>query len=111
MDEKLFERRASDTLRQIERGLNDVDPSLEADLAADVLTIEFADGRQYIVNSHRAARQIWVSANLSAWHFSYDDATGRWVDTREGNELGTLLSKLVGERLGRAVQLALGTSG
>ena len=35
---------------------------LDAELESDILTIEFADGTRYVVNSHRAARQIWMAA-------------------------------------------------
>ncbi len=39
--------------------------SVEAELASDILTIEFDDGTRYVLNSHRAARQIWLSAERS----------------------------------------------
>jgi CyaY protein len=100
-----FARLAADTLKRLERACTDLDDRLEADLAADVLTLEFADGRKYIVNSHSAARQVWVSAEARAWHFSYDDATARWVDTREGRELWALVGEVVSKKLARDVKL------
>lgn len=103
-DERTFDRIASDELKTLEMKLTDLD-GLEADLAADVLTLEFDDGQQFIVNSHRAARQIWVSANRSAWHFDFDQAAGTWTDTRGGRELRALLAELVGARLGQPVDL------
>lgn len=104
--DKEFALRASDTLKKLERALTDIDDGLEADLAGDVLTIEFTNGRPFIVNSHSAARQVWLSADARAWHFSFDDATGRWIDTREGRELWSHLQELLSKRLGRQLSIA-----
>jgi CyaY protein len=98
---------AAETLKKLERGLTDVDPALEADLAADILTIEFEDGRQYIINSHRAARQIWLAAASRAWHFSYDENAHRWIDTREGHELNALVQELISKAVGHPVAARL----
>jgi CyaY protein len=105
MDEKLFGRLAGDTLKKLETKLTDIDERLEADLASDVLTVEFDDKRKYILNSHSAARQIWVSANANAWHLSWDEVSGQWIDTREGRELWALVSELVSKKLGRTLTL------
>lgn len=103
MDEAKFDKLAAETLKNLERGLTDVDSALEADLAADILTLEFEDGRQFIINSHRAARQIWLAAASRAWHFSYDEATQRWIDTREGHELHALVKELISKAVGHPV--------
>lgn len=103
--EKSFTERAAGTLKALEKACTDVDDRLEADLAADVLTLEFDDGRTYIVNSHRVAQQVWVSAEARAWHFSFDEATGRWIDTREGRELWALVGEALSKKLGRPVKL------
>ena len=57
-------------------------------------------------NSHSAARQIWVAANLTAGHFSYDEKTSRWFDSKTGEELWDRLGAILTERLGRPVKLA-----
>lgn len=108
IDEKTFDRLAAQTLQKLERAFTDLDDQLEADLAGDILTLEFEAGRPYIVNSHRAARQIWLSAELQAWHFTRDDITGKWIDTRDGHELWAHLALLAGQRLGRALSLVEG---
>jgi CyaY protein len=104
MDEKHFERRAADALRKLEMALRDID-EVDADLAADILTLEFEDGSKFVVNSHSAAQQIWVAANLGAMHFGWHEATQSWRDTRSGAELFTELGKLVNEKLTEPVKL------
>jgi CyaY protein len=105
MDEARFEKVAGDELTALEARLRDQD-GLEADLANGILTLEMEDGGpNIIINSHAAARQIWVAANLSAAHFGYDDKTSRWFDTRTGEELRQKLGSLISERVGRKVTL------
>ena len=102
MDETEFGKRAADALRKLDDALRDVD-GVESDLAGDILTLEFEDGSRYVVNSHAAAQQIWLSANLMAWHFGWHEATRSWRDTRTGEELFTELGKLVSEKLSQRV--------
>lgn len=80
-------------------------PSIEAELASDILTIEFEDGTRYVLNSHRAARQIWLSAERSAWHFDYSPKRKAWLASKTGDELWTTLTRLLSAKLGEAVTL------
>jgi CyaY protein len=105
MDEARFEKLAGEELVALEERLRDQD-GLEADLANGILTLELDDGGpNIVVNSHAAARQIWVAANLAAAHFGFDEKTSRWFDTRSGEELRQKLGALVSERVGRRVTL------
>lgn len=85
--------------------LTESDDSLEAELASDILTIEFSDGSKYVLNSHRAARQIWLSAERSAWHFDYATNSKTWVAAKSGDELWSTLNRLLSAKLGAAVSL------
>jgi CyaY protein len=106
VDEATFDKAAEHTLRRLEMALNDVD-GVEADLESGILSIEFEDGGRFIVNSHRAARQIWMAAGALAWHFDvgHDDA---WVAKKTGDELWSCIEKQVGQKLGRRLALARG---
>ena len=79
--------------------------SIEAELASDILTVEFNDGTRYVLNSHRAARQIWLSAERSAWHFDFLPASKSWVAAKTGDELWATLARLLSSKLGEAVTL------
>src|SRR5690606_2756424 len=67
MDEQTFDRLAADVLRNLDVALMDLDGA-DVDLGGDVLSIEFADGATYIVNSPRHGRQIGHTAGGSAAH-------------------------------------------
>jgi CyaY protein len=78
---------------------------LFAELGADVITIEFEDRTRYVVNSHLAARQIWLAAERSAWHFDWDAARGAWLDTKGQLELWAVLEQVLSRKLGHPVKL------
>lgn len=103
LSERDFEMRADDELKKLSRALDDVD-DIEADLQMGVLTIVFADGARYVVNSHRAAKQIWGAAERTAWHFDPQD-DGTWVATRSGDELWSTVERLLTAKLARPVHL------
>jgi CyaY protein len=105
MDEKEFDQRASEALRKLEEALRAAADELEVDLEGGILTLEFDDGAKFVVNSHSAAQQIWLSANMTAWHFAWHTPTQSWRDTRGGAELFTELGKLVSEKLAQPVKL------
>lgn len=81
------------------------DAPLEVELSNDILEIAFEDGTKYVVNSHRAARQLWMAAERSAWHFDWSPARGRWVAAKSGDELWETLASVIGRRLGREIDL------
>ena len=52
--EQQYEERAEPELRALLDALDGLDlDEVEAELASDILTLEFTDGTQYVVNSHR----------------------------------------------------------
>ncbi|UQA57898.1 iron donor protein CyaY [Polyangium aurulentum] len=104
LSEREFERVADEELRKLERALGDVD-QIEMDLSMGVLTIEFSDGIKYVINSHRAARQIWMAAERNAWHFDYHDDDGKWTSAKDRAELWSTVEGVLSRKLGSAIAL------
>lgn len=106
LTEQRFEVVADETLRKMVDALDDCeDEAFEADLESGVLTIAFESGGKFVVNSHRAARQIWMAAGATAWHYDYS-SDGRWVAAKTDDELWSTLSAKMSEKLGRPFQIA-----
>lgn len=103
MTEATFDRLADETLSKMVEALADAEDALDADLSSGVLTIKFEDGKRYVVNSHRAARQIWMAAESSAWHFGWTGS--KWVATKTSEELWALVERLVSKKLGKPIAL------
>jgi CyaY protein len=100
MDEAEFDHVARDELRYLEDAFADVDPDdVEVSSSDGVLRLDLRDGTRIVINSHRAARQIWMAAIASAWHFD-PAGTGSWRAAKSGEELRPTLARLVRERVG-----------
>lgn len=104
MDEASFDSVAREELSQLEDAFANVDPDdVEVSTSDGVLRLDLRDGTRIVINSHRAARQIWMAAVASAWHF--DPADGGWRAAKTGEELRPTLARLLRERIGLAVTL------
>lgn len=98
-----FEKAADVTLRSLRDQLDALELDAEVELSMGIVSIEFPDGAKYIVNSHRAARQIWLAAERTAWHF--DPVGSSWVAAKTNEELFATLSEVLKKKLGRDVPL------
>jgi CyaY protein len=105
MDEASFDTAARAELQRIEDALADVDPDdVEISASDGVLRLELRDGTKIVINSHRAARQIWMAAVATAWHFD-PGADGRWRAAKTGEELRATVTRLVSSHAGVALAL------
>src|SRR5690242_15540335 len=105
MDDAEFDRIARDELHHLEDAFADVDPDIcEVTTSDGVLRLDLRDGTRIVINSHRAARQIWMAAVASAWHFDPGD-DGQWRAGKSGDELHATLARVVKERIGLELRL------
>ncbi|HEX2685897.1 MAG TPA: iron donor protein CyaY [Kofleriaceae bacterium] len=105
MDDASFDRVARNELHDIENAFSELDPDdVEVSTSEGVLRLNLRDGTRIVINSHRAARQIWMAAIASAWHFDPSD-DGSWRTSKTGEELRPTLARLVRERIGLSVSL------
>lgn len=108
MTESEFFALAEASLDAIELALDhasDVsDLDVECSRSGNVLEIEFVNnGSKIIVNSQAPMQELWVAAKSGGFHYKYVD--GQWINTRDGSELFSTLSKIVGTQSGVPVVL------
>ncbi len=105
MDEASFDHVAREELRHLEDAFADIDPDeVEVTTSDGVLRLDLRDGTKIVINSHRAARLIWLAAVATAWHFD-PAGDGTWRAAKTGDELRATLARIVQERIGLAVQV------
>jgi CyaY protein len=105
MDDASFDRVARDELHDLETALSDVDPDdVEVSSSEGVLRLDLRDGTRIVINSHRAARQIWMAAVATAWHFD-PAGDGVWLASRTGEALRPTLARVLRERIGLTLTL------
>jgi len=106
ISEQDYEARALPELRALVDALDGLElTGVECELSSDILTIDVSGGDRYVVNSHRAARQIWMAADRSAWHFDWDPERSAWVAKKTGDELWSTLARVLSSKLGQPVTL------
>lgn len=106
LSELEYEERAVPELRALIDAFDRLElDGVEAELSSDILTLDYGAGGKHVLNSHRAARQIWMAAERHAWHFDWDAERSAWIAHKTGDELWATIARVVGEKLGRPVKL------
>ena len=106
MDESEFNQLAEKTLIDIEEAVETSGADIDFDTAGDILTLEFANGSQIIVNKQTPLSQIWVAARSGGFHFNYDAGRQLWcLDSDPEKELLAQLSVYCSAQAGEVVEL------
>jgi CyaY protein len=105
MDEREFNALADATLSRIEDAVEQCGAEVDLEVKpGGVLELEFEDGSRIIINRHTAAREIWIAAKSGGYHFRPQE--GRWLGTRDGEELMAALARYMSEQAGCEIRLA-----
>ena len=93
-------------VRQVLGGLFEQIDRLETDdidpvLSDGVVKVEFEQGGTYVLSQQVPVQELWLSANLTAWHFRYVDKV--WVERDTAEPMLPLLSKLFSDKLGMKI--------
>jgi CyaY protein len=104
MDEQRFRLLADETFKRIVDGFDAIDADdADVETAGNTIHITFRTGARCVLNTQSAVSQIWLAGAQSGWHFSYDEATQRWLhDKGSGDELLATLTRLTHEAVGLA---------
>ncbi len=106
MNESQFNQLAEETLIAIEEAVDASGADIDYDNAGDILTLEFADGSQIIINKQTPLSQIWVAAKSGGYHFDYDEANQAWCLNGDiDRDLFSQLNIYCSEQSGETVRL------
>ncbi len=105
MNPPSFDLQAEQTLEAIANALEALEAldDTEIDLIDGVLTLEFEDGGQVILNRQSAANQLWMASPDGPAHFDLVD--GEWKNDKTGEELRIALGRALSRKLGQDVKL------
>lgn len=93
-----------DLVDQIDAIDLDAVDDLDVRLTPGNLQVTFEDtGAVFVLSQQTPTHELWLSANLTAWHFLRRD--GQWVERDSGAEMAGVLSRLFSEKLGGTVSL------
>ncbi len=105
-DDAAFRSAVSTVLRSLLDQIDGLD-SEDHDpmLSEGNLKILFESGGTFVLSQQTPLHELWLSANLTAWHFRRE--AGAWVERDSAESMLEILSGLFSEKLGLTVRFSL----
>lgn len=85
----------------IEDGIDESGADIDYETNGNVLTLDFADRSQIIINRQEPMREIWLASRSGGFHFSYQD--GKWLCSKSGMEFIDMVKQECSKHAGEAV--------
>lgn len=102
-DERDFRAEVARTLKALIAQIDEIESdALDARASEGNVAVTFERGGTFVLSQQTPTRELWLSANLRAWHFRY--AHGAWTERDTGEPLHDLLSKLFSDKLSLNIQ-------
>lgn len=104
-----YRKRIQELFDSVEKALEQIDPDLaECEQTLGSLIITLGDQSKCILSVQPSVRQLWLAlaSRGTAYHFSLEEASGRWIDDKGQNiELITFLERFLKESAGIEVKI------
>ncbi|MGF1715204.1 iron donor protein CyaY [Photobacterium chitinilyticum] len=91
MNDTEFHKLADEVLMSIEEGIDESGADIEYETSGNVLTLEFENRSQIVINRQEPLHEIWLASKSGGYHFKYKN--GEWHCTRSGAELISLVKQ------------------
>ena len=79
--------------------LSDVD--IDNQRTGGMVTLTFSNRSQIIINLQKPLHEVWMAARAGGFHCRF--SADRWLDTKDGSEFLSALTKYASEQSGQAV--------
>jgi CyaY protein len=105
LDENDFRKRADGALESLKQSLIVAEESadIEVEDQSGALHISFEDGARFVISPNAPVRQIWISALATSFKLDWAEANKDFVLLKTGEELKTLLARLINQQLGEEI--------
>lgn len=106
LTEQEFRSFVAETLTRLFHQIDDLETDdTDATLTDGVVSCSFEQGGTFVLSQQVPTRELWLSANFTAWHFRWDNERKAWFERDSGAPMLPLLSKLFTEKLKMPVTL------
>jgi CyaY protein len=90
------------TLQALLEQIDGIDADIDAGLMPGNLNVVFErDGSTFVLSQQTPTHELWLSANLRAWHFRWRQ--GAWVERDTGEPMLVVLAALFSGKVGHPV--------
>jgi iron donor protein CyaY len=109
MEEHEFAKKCDAAFESLARRLREVgdEHDFEVEDASGKLEIEFEDEDEtrFVISPNTPVRQIWISALTTSFKLGWSDSAQAFVLDKTGETLNQLMSRILTEKIGSAVQV------
>ena len=105
MNESEFNQQIDDLLIEIEDAIEESGVDIDYETVAGILTLDFENGSQVIINRQVAMRQLWIAARSGGFHLAWVE--GQWVTSTTKESMSALIDRVCTEQSGELVNLGL----
>lgn len=103
-----YDRRTDRILGSIEatvdRWLQDDVIDIDPQRTGGLLELAFPDRSRIVINTQPPLHELWLASRTGGFHYRFVD--GRWLDTKDGSEFFTVLSREASAQAGRSLRFA-----
>nr|WP_026958218.1 MULTISPECIES: iron donor protein CyaY [Aliagarivorans] len=105
MNDSYYHQLIDDAFAKIELATDSDDFDIECDVNGGVLTLEFENGSQIVINKQEPLHQLWLATKFGGYHFEWRDDS-QWICNRSGNEFWSFLSQSIKDQSGVELSFA-----
>ncbi len=69
-----------------------------------MVTLTFANRSQIIINLQKPLHEVWMAARAGGFHYKF--SADRWLDTKDGSEFFSTLSRCASQQAAQTLQFA-----
>jgi len=105
-DDSTFRKAVDAVLRELLDQVDEIDADLDPRLTAGNLQVLFEeDDSTFVLSQQTPTHELWLSANLRAWHFRFDG--DRWLERDTAEPMLDVLGRLFTGKVGESVVFEL----
>ena len=104
MKESEFHQIADAMLEQIGEMIDDSGADIDYETIGNVMTLEFEDRSQIVINKQEPMREIWLASKSGGYHLSLQGS--QWLCSKTGLELIALVKQECERQAGEEIDWA-----
>lgn len=98
LSESEFRTFVADTLKRLFLEMDDLETDdIDVTFTDGVVSCSFDEGGTFVLSQQVPTRELWLSANFTAWHFRWDGSG--WLERDTNEPMLPLLSSLFTKKL------------
>lgn len=104
MNNTEFHQLVDNELQLIEEAIDESGADIDYETTGNVMTLEFEDRSQIIINSQEPMQEIWLASKSGGFHFQYQ--ANQWICSKTGVEFAQMVKQECEKHAGEAIDWA-----